>query len=185
MLSTSTLLVIQPSTTIQKYRYRILVLGGVGRTLIHDPLSNDINSYQTWIYYKETNSWKMIYDVANWPLEMTWFSLMTFCSSRVIIQYPAASNSTWIFLLEQLRLKRVTIVGDGASWTDIGNEFYAVAFESEHSLCSCSQDVSLSTLLTKEIICGVQNQLCDRIYNTSVGESRKLHNSFHSWSTFS
>ena len=76
-------------------------------------------------------------------------------------------------------------MGDGASWTDIGNEFYAVAVESEHSLCSCSQDVSLSTLLTKEIICGVQNQLCDRIYNISVGESRKLHNSFHSWSTFS
>ena len=66
---------------------------------------------------------------------------MTVCSSQAIILYPAASNSTWIFLLEQLRWKRVTIVGDGPSWTDVDYEFYAVAVESEHSLCSCSQDV--------------------------------------------
>ena len=135
-------LVIQPSITIQEYRYRILVFGRKFLTReTGDAFLGNSNTYQTWIYYEETDSWKMIASVANGFLWKTWLRLVTICSSHAIILSPDAINSTWIFVFEQLRWKRVAIVGDGPSWTDIRDDIFVVAVESEHSLCSCSQDV--------------------------------------------
>ena len=138
---TSALLVIKPSMTIPKDRYRILVFGEISKRKIGDAILGDGNSYQTWIYYKETNSWKMIASDANGPPWMNRLRLVTICSSRAIILSSDTINSTWIFLFQQLKWKRVAILGDAPSWPDINYEIYAVAVESEDSLCSCSQDV--------------------------------------------
>ena len=131
----------KPSTTIQKYHYRILVWGGISATEITKPEYNYVNSNQTWIYYEETNSWKRIASVANGPPGMVDFRLVNLCSSCAIIVSADAINITWIFSLEQLKWNRVTIVGNGPSSMDIHDNFTAVAVESEHSSCSCSQDV--------------------------------------------
>ena len=135
------LLVIKPSMTIQTYRYRILVFGEISKRKFGDASLGDANSYQTWIYYEETDSWKMIASVTNGPTWMHRIHLVTFCSSRAIILSPDAINSTWIFMFEQLKWKRVAIVGNGPSWTNINSDIFAVAVESDRSLCSCSQDV--------------------------------------------
>ena len=138
----SALLVIKPSTTIQKYRYRLLVLGGISTPETNNPVSNDLNPNQTWIYYEETNSWQMIANVADEPpATMISFQLATLCSSRAIIVSVYVMNSTWIFLLDQLTWKRVTIVGNGPSLTDIRHYVFAVAVNNVYSLCSCTQDV--------------------------------------------
>ncbi|XP_062509731.1 uncharacterized protein LOC134185865 isoform X1 [Corticium candelabrum] len=134
-------LVIKPSMRIQEYRYRILVFGEMSTTETGDTILDEATSYQTWIYYEETDSWKMIASVAHGLPSNTWLRLVTICSSHAIILSPDAINSTWIFVFEQLIWKRVAIVGDGPSWTDIRYDIYAVSVESEHSLCSCSQDV--------------------------------------------
>ena len=134
-------LVIKPSMRIQEYRYRILVFGEMSTTETGDTILDEATSYQTWIYYEETDSWKMIASVVHGLPSNTRLRLVTICSSHAIILSPDAINSTWIFVFEQLRWKRVAIVGDGPSWTDIRYDIYAVAVESEHSLCSCSQDV--------------------------------------------
>ncbi|XP_062509956.1 uncharacterized protein LOC134186064 isoform X1 [Corticium candelabrum] len=111
---------------------------------IGDTVLDDATSYQTWIHYEETDSWKMIANVAHGLPSNTWLRLVTICSSHAIILSPDAINSTWIFVFEQLIWKRVAIVGDGPSWPsqiDIYSDIFAVSVESEHSLCSCSQDV--------------------------------------------
>ncbi|XP_062510056.1 uncharacterized protein LOC134186156 isoform X1 [Corticium candelabrum] len=126
---------------IQEYRYRILVFGEMSTAETGDTILDEATSYQTWIYYEETDSWKMIASVAHGLPSNTWLRLVTICSSHAIILSPDAINSTWIFVFEQLIWKRVAIVGDGPSWTDIRYDIYAVSVESEHSLCSCSQDV--------------------------------------------
>ena len=137
--------------TILKDRYRILVFGEIYERKIGDGISDDGNSYQTWIYYEETNSWKIIASDANGPRWTNRLRLVTICSSRAIILSSDTINSTWIFLFQQLKWKRVAILGDAPSWSDIRYEIYAVAVESEDSLCSCSQDVFIfypSTLRT-------------------------------------
>ena len=138
--STSALLVIKPSMTILKDRYRILVFGKISERKIGDAISADGNSYQTWIYYEETNSWKMIASDANGPSWIDRLRLVTICSSRAIILSSDTINSTWIFLFQQLKWKRVAILGDAPSWPD-NYVINGVAVESEDSLCSCSQDV--------------------------------------------
>ena len=134
-------LVIKPSMRIQKYRYRILVFEEIPTTETGDTILDDATSYKTWIYYEETDSWKMIASVANGLPRMPWLRLVTICNSHAIILSPDAINSTWIFVFEQLRWNRVEIVGDRPSWTDIRYDIFAVAVESEHSLYSCSQDI--------------------------------------------
>ena len=145
-------LVIKPSMRIQEYRYRILVFGELSTTETGDTILDDATSYQTWIYYEETDSWKMIASVAHGLPSNTWLRLVTICSSHAIILSPDAINSTWIFVFEQLRWKRVAIVGDGPSWTDIPYDIFAVSVEREHSLCSCSQDVFIFYVMAIEII---------------------------------
>ena len=81
----STLLVIKPSTKIQKYLYMISVVGGVSRPLFCNANLNDVNSIQIWIYYEERNSWKMIDNVANVPSAIVDSGLVTHCSSLAII----------------------------------------------------------------------------------------------------
>ena len=77
------LLVVKPSTTIPKYRYRILVYGGQFAQLTYRTTSAYLLN-QTWIYHEETNSWKLI-SVANSPPAMSGFYLVALCSSRAII----------------------------------------------------------------------------------------------------
>ena len=134
----SAVLTTEPSTTVQKDHYRILILGGISTS---NPEFNYVNSTQTWIYYEETNSWKRIANVANEPPGMIDFRLMTLCNSCAIIVSADAINITWIFLLKQLKWNQITIVGNGPSSMDMRNDYSAVAVEGEHSLCSCSQDV--------------------------------------------
>ena len=138
---TYALLFIRPSTTIQEYRYRILAFGVIRTTETGDAILDDTNTYQTWIYYEETNSWNMITSVANGLQWNTLLRLVTICSSHAIVLSPDAINSTWIFLFEPVGWKQVEIEGDGPSWTNIRDDIFVVAVESEHSLCSCSQDV--------------------------------------------
>ena len=141
---TYAVLVIKPSMTIQEYRYRILVFGKtIFKRETGAAFLDNSNNYQTWIYYEEASSWKMIDSVANGYTWNTWLRLVTICSSHAIILSPDAINSTWIFMFEQLSWKRVAIVGDGPTWTDIRDDIFAEAVESEHSLCSCSQDISV------------------------------------------
>ena len=135
------LLVIKPSMTIQKYRYRILVFGKMVERKFGDATLRDANSYQTWIYYAETYFWKMIASVANGPTWRTRSRIVTVCSSRAIILSPDAINSTWMFTFEEMKWKRVAIVGNGPSWKNIRYDIFAVAVESDDSLFSCSQDV--------------------------------------------
>ena len=136
------LLVIKPSLTIiQEYRYRILVFGEISTRENGSAILDDANSYQTWIYYEEAKYWKMIASVPNGFLWKTWLRLVTICSSHAIILSPDVIDSAWIFLFEQLTWKRVAIVGDAPSWPDIRDDILAEAVESEHALCSCSQDI--------------------------------------------
>ena len=139
---TYAVLVIKPSMTIQEYRYRILVFGKENsKRETGAAFLDNSNTYQTWIYYEEASSWKMIDSAAIGFIWNTWLRLVTICSSHAIILSPDAINNTWIFMFEQLSWKRVAIVGDGPTWTNIRDDMFAEAVEGEHSLCSCSQDI--------------------------------------------
>ena len=81
---------------------------------------------------------------------MIHFRLVTLCSSCAIIVSADAISMTWIFLLEQLKWNRVTIVGNWPSSMDMRNDFSAVAVEGEDSLCSCSQDVFVFFRINKQ-----------------------------------
>ena len=177
------LLVIKQSMTIQNYRYRILVFGEISKREIGDAILGDVSLYQTWIYYDESNSWKMIASVANGPTWMHRLHLVTFCSSRAIILSPDAINSTWIFTFEEMKWKRVAIVGSGPNWTNIRYDIFAVAVESEHSLCSCNQDVFFfypnedrNQIVSYRLICVIEQKTYrwEKVGNCAISFFRSL-----------
>ena len=137
----STQLFINSSVKTQEYLYRILVFGG--SLIVRRRLKTTFKKQNTtWIYYEETNSWETIGNGSNGPPAMTGPYLVTLCSSHAIVFHADSTNNSWIFVLDKLNWKRVTIIGDRPDPFALRpNSFIAVTVGSSNSFSFCSDDV--------------------------------------------
>ncbi len=140
----SQLLINSPIET-KRHLYRLLLLAETPVVRNYESLNFD-NYTTTWMFYEETNSWKIINNVANEQPPMNKLSklkLVTLCRSHAIVVQLDDINGTWIFMFKQLIWKRVTIAGNGPQNTsdDFYKLFAAVAVRSVNNSCPCSEDV--------------------------------------------
>ena len=88
---------------------RILLFGG---QIWPESLGYDTAVNETWIYYEETNSWRIVENLSETPPGLVNPSLVTFCNSYVLLIHPSFINSSWVFRLDSKQWKRVYFEGD-------------------------------------------------------------------------
>lgn len=130
---------------VERALHRILVLGV--NSANNDSDFGDVIFYATWIYYEETNSWRIVNSQPHGgPPWLDSPTLVTLCNEYVILLHDNLinNNSTWIFFTKTEEWQKVAIIRKGHTRMPlrIGSDI-PVAVSDLSTSCSCRESVIL------------------------------------------
>ena len=123
---------------------RVLLIGGLASVGSLNYRHSYLNT--TWVYYEETNSWRVADNLSARRPGSRSISLVTVCNEYVIQRPAFVRNSTWIFLVKTKEWQQVPLDGESPSSksyvsSNLGYGVVYVAVRDTHTACHCRQAV--------------------------------------------